>query len=61
MHNAMKNDFTIVASRMLEKLAMAPNYFCHYLFPVLNARNFTVCLYTGLYECFQLPIVGMGA
>jgi hypothetical protein len=26
----------------------------------LNARNFTVSLYTGIYECFQLPIVGVG-
>jgi hypothetical protein len=30
------------------------------LVPSLNARNFTVSLYTGTYECFQLPIVGLG-
>ena len=30
------------------------------LVPSLNAPNFTVCLYTGMHECFQLPIVGMG-
>jgi hypothetical protein len=30
------------------------------LVPSLNARNFTVSLYTGMYECFQLAIVGMG-
>ena len=56
MDNAMKIDFTITARRMLEKFAMAPNSYS-----LFQARNFTVCLYTGMYECFQRPIVGMGA
>lgn len=30
------------------------------LIPCLPARNFTVCLYTGMYECFQRPSGGMG-